>query len=268
MRASWAFLIESNPWVPRTPAGYCSAMSTEPLYERVRESIAEAIDHGTFLPGERLPAEWQLAQMHGVNRLTVRRALEELARVGIVEARQGSGTFVLPPIDPVSVPLHLEFSALPITATVHQIAARGHECRELLGPAMLVTAGSASATPELPQGPQWRVDSTLVVDGTPWMWSRSWVPYSLIHEPESCWDPRVGLAGLLDDAAGAVQLVWLKFAAGAASKEETHSLGVALGTPILVHEGLAVDVSGTPVARFVCRARMDRMSYVVSRDHL
>ena len=70
-----------------------------PLYEQVRQSLATAISRGEYGPGDRLPSETTLAQEMGVNRLTVRRAIEELARAGLVQSRQGNRG--APPGEPV-----------------------------------------------------------------------------------------------------------------------------------------------------------------------
>ena len=51
-------------------------MAELPLYERVRQAIKASIDDGTYVPGDKLPSESRLADDLGVNRLTIRRALE------------------------------------------------------------------------------------------------------------------------------------------------------------------------------------------------
>lgn len=48
-----------------------------------------------MVKGEKLPAESELAEIYGVSRVTIRQALAELEGGGIVERRQGIGTFVL-----------------------------------------------------------------------------------------------------------------------------------------------------------------------------
>jgi GntR family transcriptional repressor for pyruvate dehydrogenase complex len=52
---------------------------------------------GALKPGDRLPAESQLAQQFGVGRNSVREAIRQLEMVGIVEVLQGEGTFVRSP---------------------------------------------------------------------------------------------------------------------------------------------------------------------------
>lgn len=53
--------------------------------------IREAILRGELFPSERLPPERKLAEAFGVNRMTVRSALSQLASKGLLSVRQGSG---------------------------------------------------------------------------------------------------------------------------------------------------------------------------------
>lgn len=70
-----------------------------PLSRRAHEFVAHEmlvlILSGRFRPGDRLPAERALAAEFGVSRPTVRQAVGVLAAHGLVEARVGSGTFVV-----------------------------------------------------------------------------------------------------------------------------------------------------------------------------
>jgi DNA-binding FadR family transcriptional regulator len=63
--------------------------------ERVRRSLLERIVGGDFPPGVRLPAETDLATELGCGRSTVREALGQLATLGVVASRRGSGAHVL-----------------------------------------------------------------------------------------------------------------------------------------------------------------------------
>ena len=61
-----------------------------PAYRRVAEAITQRIVQRTLAEGERLPPETELARQLGVNRSTVREALRELERSGLLERRPGS----------------------------------------------------------------------------------------------------------------------------------------------------------------------------------
>lgn len=59
--------------------------------ELCARSLRDAVLRGSYPAGERLPAERQLATSLGVNRVTVRGALAELVKEGLLSVRQGSG---------------------------------------------------------------------------------------------------------------------------------------------------------------------------------
>lgn len=64
------------------------------LWRQIAGYLQRDIDSGALSPGARLPTEAELSQQFGVNRHTVRRALEELSRSGVVRVEQGRGSFV------------------------------------------------------------------------------------------------------------------------------------------------------------------------------
>jgi GntR family transcriptional regulator len=65
-----------------------------PLYYRVKLSLRELLDARRLKPGDSIPTEAQLELTHGVSRTTVRRAINELVREGVLLTRHGLGTFV------------------------------------------------------------------------------------------------------------------------------------------------------------------------------
>lgn len=73
------------------------AHSKAPLYYQIKLNLHELIDSGRFAPGDMLPAESELGEYYGVNRLTVRQAVGELVSEGLLRRERGRGTFVSPP---------------------------------------------------------------------------------------------------------------------------------------------------------------------------
>jgi DNA-binding FadR family transcriptional regulator len=63
-------------------------------YEQIAERLAADIRSGLLAPGERLPAERELAKQLEVSRASVREAIAALQVQGMVETRPGAGTFV------------------------------------------------------------------------------------------------------------------------------------------------------------------------------
>lgn len=69
-------------------------MTRVPLYHEVKEKLIQALAAGTWLPGDKIPIERDLAKRYGVGISTVRAAASELEAAGILSRRQGKGTFV------------------------------------------------------------------------------------------------------------------------------------------------------------------------------
>ncbi|SDG68368.1 MULTISPECIES: FadR/GntR family transcriptional regulator [unclassified Duganella] len=67
------------------------------LAQGVVESFTSSIQAGTLKPGEKLPTESVIMEMHGVSRTVVREAISHLQAAGLVQTRHGIGTFVLEP---------------------------------------------------------------------------------------------------------------------------------------------------------------------------
>ena len=65
-----------------------------PKYQVIRQSLADAIVSGQYLPGARLPSESELVKTFGASRPTVNQALRELQLTGVIERRAGSGSYV------------------------------------------------------------------------------------------------------------------------------------------------------------------------------
>lgn len=64
------------------------------LWRQIERQLAAQIGDGTLAPGGRLPTEAEMAARFAVNRHTIRRALEELQRSGLIRVEQGRGSFV------------------------------------------------------------------------------------------------------------------------------------------------------------------------------
>ncbi len=69
-----------------------------PLYVRVQAAIRDAIREGRLPPGAPLPSEKDLETEHGVSRITVRRALDELEREGLILRGRGRQARVVEPL--------------------------------------------------------------------------------------------------------------------------------------------------------------------------
>ena len=68
-----------------------------PLYYQIEEIIREYIQTGEYLPGTKMPSENEMYSVLEVSRNTIRRVYEDLKHEGLLEKKQGKGTFVCVP---------------------------------------------------------------------------------------------------------------------------------------------------------------------------
>ncbi|MGB4290161.1 MAG: GntR family transcriptional regulator [Dethiobacteria bacterium] len=71
--------------------------SVIPIYYQLAKQFSEKIRSGSILPDEALPTESEIAAYFGISRMTVRRAISELAAAGMIYTQRGKGTFVARP---------------------------------------------------------------------------------------------------------------------------------------------------------------------------
>jgi GntR family transcriptional repressor for pyruvate dehydrogenase complex len=81
------------------------------IIDQVFDQIRELVLRGTLKPGEQLMPERELAIALGVSRPTVREAINKLVVMGLLEHKQGQGTFVRSPNDKEKNPLVVAMEA-------------------------------------------------------------------------------------------------------------------------------------------------------------
>ncbi len=90
-----------------------------PLYLKLRQSLEEAINSGKLNHGDALPPERDLADYANISRVTVRKAVDDLVKDGLLVRRHGSGTFVVKPVAKV------QQSLSRLTSFTEDMARRG-----------------------------------------------------------------------------------------------------------------------------------------------
>ena len=71
-----------------------------PYYYQLMNIVQQHIETGQLKEGQRIPSELEMSSAYRVNRHTVRQAIGELCRIGVLYKMKGRGTFVAkPPLD-------------------------------------------------------------------------------------------------------------------------------------------------------------------------
>lgn len=65
-----------------------------PIYRQIMRQITEAVAGGRLRPGDKIPSHREMAEQVVVAPLTVKKAYDELERLGFIETQRGRGTFI------------------------------------------------------------------------------------------------------------------------------------------------------------------------------
>ena len=65
-----------------------------PKYTALRDAVVGAVASGKFVPGDRVPNEQELAGILPISLGTIQRALRQLVDEGVIQRRQGQGSFI------------------------------------------------------------------------------------------------------------------------------------------------------------------------------
>ena len=211
-----------------------------PLYEQLMDQIKEDIVKGGYRGGEKLPSEIQLAKQNQVSVITARKAINELVAQGLVEKRQGKGTFVATP---------------KIDRDYSKILSFSEVCREQgLTPGSRTLTQRLEKPPEkiqkalgMPQGADSVVISRLrLVDGEPIAIETSYFPmeYSFLLN-ESLED---SLFAILSEKAGThIRGSKKQIEICRATDEEAKLLNLRRSAPLLLIRSIAYGDDGKPV---------------------
>jgi DNA-binding transcriptional regulator YhcF (GntR family) len=118
-----------------------------PLHHQVYLDLREAFAASEWRTGDRLPAERELAARYGCSLITVRRALDELAREGRLERAPGRGTFVTEPPIVRDIAARVGFTAEMRARGLQPYATIVSAGREPAPPVVAAALGLAVGTP-------------------------------------------------------------------------------------------------------------------------
>jgi GntR family transcriptional regulator, phosphonate transport system regulatory protein len=228
------------------------------LWRRVADAIERAIADGRYESGSRLPGETEIAELHRVNRHTVRRALAALAERGLVRAERGSGTYVEAPR--IAYPLRSR------TRFSEAIGAEGREARaQLIGHALEDADRTLAKRLALKTGaPLVRLETVRFADRTPisrgttWMSAERFVDLPRVYERCRSMTKTLLHYGIKDYRRAETRVTAAIVDAADAAK-----LDLALGRPILLVESIDTDMSGVPLLTHRSRFAAERIQFVV-----
>ncbi len=221
-------------------------------YRRLARLLRTAIQDDKLAAGESLPPERELASQFAVSRDTVRRAIDELTKQGLLESRQGAGTFVAGRVEqPLAV----------ISSFSDDMRQRGLQPgsfwikRELGRP----TPEESLALGLAPDEAVLRLERVRTADGTPMAIERAVIQASLLGN-----NPEFGdsLYTALDDAGVKPARALQRLRAELANANDARLLGISKGDPVLYIERRSFSGQGRPLELTRSLYRGDRYDYL------
>ncbi len=227
-----------------------------PLYARLRDGLRAGILGGQLEPGEKLPSEAELAIAHGVSRITVRQALGDLQKEGLIVRLQGKGAFVSS--------VRSSQSLNRLQGLGEALATGGQSVHsQRLSMKRLKAPGAVGFHLSLPKGAEvWQMIMLRYVDREPISVNCSWFPV-LLGERIA----RLDLSGrdLIDvlekDVQVPVAQARLDISAAAMPRREARWLKVAQGSPALCVQRILCDAADSPLQFENVTYRADAFSY-------
>lgn len=210
-------------------------------WEAIAAQLRDDIVQGRFAPGERLPNEQVLARRFGVNRHTLRQAMQSLSREGHVHVRQGLGTFARE--------LVLDYALQRRTRLSENLASVGERAqRELLSQARVPAGAWASPLRVNARSMVDEIESRVSVRGRPVGLSRAAFPCPRLAGIGDV----VARVGSITQALNALGVTDYTRARSLVStrlptQQEADALARAATQPVLVVQYLNIDRDGVPV---------------------
>jgi GntR family transcriptional regulator len=228
-----------------------------PLYIQIAESLLDRIESGQLAPGDRLPSERELSQMLGVNRMTLRRALQLVATQGLLVRRQGDGTYVAEP--------KVERQAAQLVPFTRGMARRGLQpgaqvISQELRPVEAAVAGDLGL---VVGAPVYYIRRLRFLNQEPVMLERLTLPAERFPEMERFDLSRRSIYEILEKEYGAVVVrARQSLEPVAATEYEAELLEVDQGSPMMLERRLAFDENDQPVEYGRDLYRGDRFRFV------
>jgi len=228
-----------------------------PLYHQIYLILRQQILDGGLGDGlgggAMLPGEQDLAARYGVSRITAKRALDELARDGLVVRERGRGTRVLD----TERRVHL---AVPATGGLDPLITMGDETDATVLEVTEVAAGAelAAALRVSPGAPLQRAVRLRSVDGAAFSYLTTHVPWEIGRRFSRSDLERTPLLALLDRAGATPTAAEQTVSATLADSEVASHLGTEVGAPLLRLRRVVTDRSGRPIEHLVALYRPDR----------
>ncbi len=228
----------------------------QPLYLQIREALSDSIDYADLKADDPLPSERDMSEFYSVNRLTVRKALEEMIRDGSIYQVPGKGTFVSRP--------KLDQKLLVMTSFTEAIRNEGHTpgsrllgfCRVTPRPSILRAMGLPKEECVL------KIRRLRSIDDEPFSISTSFLPLKYGEKLDADDFSDRSLYDILRERCGLVMSkTHSTLEAVSADAAAAEILGISTGIPMFLMSGTTSSQTGEVVEFFKVLYRGDRLRF-------
>ncbi|HEY0246635.1 MAG TPA: GntR family transcriptional regulator, partial [Gryllotalpicola sp.] len=233
-------------------------------FRTIAAQLQDRINAGEWGPGDRLPSELALSAEYGAGRLTIREALAHLRQLGVIEVRQGSGSYVSDPPAVLEIQVDPQRQSIDEGSVHASIKSVVNDVTESLLGAQPDPSPVAAGHLGAPAAQLLRLDTLVGSGGDTFAVSSYWLDGERFPGLADAWVDGSTISTVLRHSYGVTLFYsWRAFSAAAAGEIEVAQLGGRLGAPLIVRDGVSVDSEDTPVYYVRRRIRAERASYVV-----
>lgn len=231
-----------------------------PIYFQLERLLRQQIDQKELLPGDPIPSEREYAEQLGISRMTVRQAITNLVKEGLLYRQKGRGTFV--------AEKKLEQKLSGLTSFTEDMQARGMKPASSLISFEIVPADAKTAERLFikEHAPVYEITRIRLADDVPMALETVYISANLVKGLTE----KITSSSLYQyienelklDIKRAVQSIE---AAAATEKEHQHLL-VQKNAPILLIERKTFLADGTPLEYVKSSYRADRYKFIIDID--
>ncbi|MGW8250714.1 MAG: GntR family transcriptional regulator [Anaerolineales bacterium] len=234
-----------------------SQVYSVPLYMQIADGLVSQIESGELVAGDRLPPERELSEKLGVNRMTLRRALQVLETQGLVLRKHGVGTFIAEPKIDRQMDVVFRFT-------------RGMQRRGLTPGARVISLEqvavdrSTSRDLDVPvSSPAYKILRLRSINQDPVMLESYMIPAGRYPGLDECDLENRSIYEVMETEYGVhIARARQSFEPVVASPFEAELLQVWVGAPLMLEKRISYDKEGRPVEYGRDRYRGDRFRFV------
>lgn len=236
--------------------------SNKPLYLQVEADIRNSILQKKYRSGQKLPTENELSEQYKVSKITIRKAMSNLAKDGLVQKVQGKGTFISYKKDKLLLNRSRGFQ--------DSLNDYGHSSKHKILNISLLTADDDIASKlQIAKGTSmfflerliWEDVSPIAIDSI-YLPEKDFPDFmKYIAEDKSFYQT------LQENYGIAPAKSVLEINGIIATKELSELLQCNMGDPLFHIEKIGYQINEQPIHYSITTVRCDRVSYIVSTDN-